>query len=165
VPTDFVSLSVGGIAVLFNTDTTAAANAVTAWQNDRAIVADSLARIGIVHTNSGVRGCIYNGTARDATASVTCSTGAWHWAFIWWTGGTMYCQVDNGSPVSISIGGSGGPVFAAGTMRIGRNNGGTSFYDGRVEDVIMQNEAFTATQIEDILRYGTARYVLPVSPP
>lgn len=160
VPTDFVSTSVGGIAVLFRTRTTTITPAATGWQNGEAMLADSLARLGLLHTDDGLFGAFYNGAARNMTGPLACTTNAWHLGFQWWNGGTMFLQLDGGTPISVAMGGSGGPVFAGGTLRLGRNNGAGTFYDGLIAHALIQNAAWTAQNILDIRAHINSRYGL-----
>jgi hypothetical protein len=147
----------GGAAVLFNADTAAAAAAEA--YDDRPLISDENGRFALVHTASGIRATIYNGAAWVITPSIACATGAYHWAFAWWTGGTLYVQLDGGTPQSIAIGGSG-VNLGAGLLKLGENYDTTKDYDGKVADVMTMASAWTAGNITDIVDYGNDRYGL-----
>jgi hypothetical protein len=147
----------GGVAVLFSADTTTAAQAEA--YDDRPLVTDENGRLALVHTSSGIRATIYNGAAWVITPSIACATGAYRWAFAWWTGGTLFVQLDGGTPQSVAIGGTG-VNLGAGAFKLGENYDTTKDYDGKVADAMTTAAAWTAGNITDLVSYGNSRYGL-----
>lgn len=155
--TDLVSASAGLIAVVFNADTSAAAQASPNFNNDRAIFSDTAGRIGIAHTSTGVRAYCYNGTTRVATTLITAPTGVWGVALAWWDSTNLSCQFNSGSPQSVAEGGA--ITFAATTLaRAGLAS--TGFFDGRVAEILTMNTTPSLDFIENVRSYLSNRYAI-----
>lgn len=155
--TSLFSAGAGALACLFNPDT-AIAPAAEAY-DDRPLATDVNGRIVLSHTTSGIRASVYNGAAWVKTASVAVGTGAWHWAFAWWDGTSLYCQLDDGSSVSVVVGGSG-VTMGASVFQLGENYDTTKDYDGKILDLMTINATWSAQNIADLILYGNSRYAL-----
>lgn len=155
----FLPAGGAGLAVLMNASAAAADQAL--FYNAPALVSSTSAvRFALTHSASGVRAGIYNGSDFSAvTPYAACAPGTWRWVFCWWDATTLYVQVENGTPQSVTIGGSGATPDAF-VLRVGCNYSAAAFYAGQIADIQTRASAWSAGDITNRRAYGASQYAL-----
>lgn len=128
---DIITASAWWLGALVYVDSVAAAGG--AWYSDEVIVGDNQGAWGISISSSGVRAAGYDGAIKS-TGFVTFGTGAWGWIEAWLEGGTLSCRVNGGTAQTVSCGNSS--LLASSYPRLGANYNATTFFDGKIADVM-----------------------------
>lgn len=154
IESDLFAASAGSIAVLYYADTTDAAN--TEVLDDEALFAGAGGFLCVTVNNTGARVMLNSGGQKKIQLTGGTS-GAWHLMQVKWDGTNLKARVDSGSWTSTSCGDMGDLTSA---IKVGCNYNASSFFDGRIAEVITAASTLSDADFDDLITYVNARYGL-----
>lgn len=149
----------GSLAVLFYADTATADSGATNPYTLPQLLGSADDYICLAFGSGGVRFGFY-ATAYGTweSAAVTAATGAWHLAQAKFDGANYSVRVDSGAWTTTAHAYS--PDLGAGPLIMGRNGGGTVFFDGRILEAFTSDAALADADFNSIKSYVNSRYAL-----
>lgn len=159
-PTDnFVSVGSYSVAVLFNADTSVADAGASVLYDNRALVSASQGINGgiwmVTHSASGVRAGHWDGASWKSVVKAA-GTGGWHLAIFTYDGTDLKLCVDDVSDVaqdSLAHGNLHAGSLVSDKLRVGCNYNISKFFDGRIAEIMIAQEAWSSTSRSNIKTY------------
>ncbi len=145
------------IRILFYADSATADPGSGSRFGGPCLLADTDAYFVVAYTASGVTLEMADGVGAASTLTVACATGGWHEAFIKYDNTNLSLAIDSGAASTQAYANLGA---LTGTLRVGSNWNNSSFFDGKILDIIVSNTTLSSGNFTSINSYDNSRYAL-----